>query len=53
MKTIVFLSDGTKHSAWESREEARHQIKVLFNYGYKGAYYEVIDHNYESGHYFI
>lgn len=53
MKTIVFLSDGTKHSAWDDKKQARYQISVLADYGYTGAYFQVIDHNYENGHYFI
>lgn len=53
MKYIVYLGDGTKHSAWHSKKEAKNQIRVLADYGYKGAYYEQIDHNYENGHYFV
>jgi len=53
MKAIVFLSDGTKHSAWDSVSEAKKQISVLANYGYRGAYFQRIDHNYENGHYFV
>lgn len=53
MKTIVFLSDGTMHSAWFSVKEANNQIRVLNDYGYKRCYYEKIDHNYENGHYFV
>lgn len=52
-KTIVFLGDGSKHSAWYSKSEAKKQIEVLADYGYIGAYYEYIDHNYENGHYFV
>ena len=53
MKTIVFYLDGEKHSAWNSAKEARNQISVLINHGYKGAWFEYIDHNYENGHYFV
>lgn len=59
MKTIVFLSDGTMHSAWHSVEEAKHQVEVLVGTGYKGRngkrgpYYLEIDHNYSNGHYFV
>ena len=42
MKTIVFI-DGEKHSAWYSAAEAKHQCKVLENYGYKGVYWEYLD----------
>lgn len=53
MKAIVFFQDGSKHSAWDSIAEAKHQIRVLMSYGYKGCYYEQIDHTYENGHYFV
>ena len=52
MKTIVFVN-GEKHSAWNSKREARHQIKVLINNGYKDVWFDIINHNYENGHYFI
>lgn len=52
MKTIVFVN-GEKHSAWFSKAEARKQIEVLENHGYKDCYFEVIDHNYENGQYFV
>lgn len=53
MKTIVYLSNGTKHSAWHSVAEAKKQISVLENYGYRGSYYKEINHNYENGYYFV
>jgi len=56
MKTIVFIEtrSGTqKHSAWDSTNEAKQQIKVLKDYGYKNSHYDVIDHNYSNGQYFV
>ena len=52
MKTIVYIN-GKKHSAWFSKSEALHQIKVLESYGYKNIDFDYIDHNYENGHYFV
>ena len=52
MKTIVFVN-GEKHSAWWSKKEARHQIKVLIEHGYKDVCFDIIDHNYDNGHYFV
>jgi len=53
---IVILENNEKHSAWDSKEEAENQVKVLKNYGYKnpyikfcGAYYKM----FSNGHYFI
>jgi len=52
MKTIVFL-DGQKHSAWWSVKEAEAQVSVLENYGYINVTFQIMDHNYEDGYYFI
>lgn len=32
---IVYLSDNTKHSAWNTKEEAIHQREVLKKWEYK------------------
>lgn len=51
---IVFLKDGSKHSAWRSKQEALHQRQVLIDHGYSGqCYIEQIDHTYENGQYFV
>jgi hypothetical protein len=52
MKTIVFVN-GEKHSAWHSKEEAKNQVRVLINHGYRDVTWDYIDHNYENGHYFV
>jgi hypothetical protein len=52
-KTIVYLADGTMHSAWHSMAAARKQVEVLKNNGYKGCYPKYFDHNYPDGHYFV
>jgi len=31
---IVILGDNTRHSAWDSKQEAIKQVKVLQDYGY-------------------
>jgi len=53
MKCIVFLKDGSKHSAWDNEYQANKQIKTLTDYGYKDSYFDFIDHNYENEHYFV
>lgn len=53
MKAIVYLKNGKKHSAWDSVAEAKKQIEVLKNHGYKGCYYDTVEHCYENGHYFV
>ena len=52
MKTIVFV-DNEKHSAWDDARQARKQVAVLINNGYRDVHFEYIDHNYENGHYFV
>lgn len=50
---IVRFNDGSKHSAWNTINEAKKQIEVLKNYGYKFCYAEYIECNYNNGHYFV
>lgn len=52
MKTIVYVN-GKKHSAWDDIKQAKNQMKVLLNYGYKKVRFECIDHNYSNGYYFV
>lgn len=49
---IVYLSDGTKHSAWRSKKEAIHQAEVID--GYRNTYIEYMEGLFlENGHYFV
>lgn len=50
---IVFLKDGTKHSAWNTKREAEKQITVLKNNGYKNCYFDAIETYYDNGYYFV
>jgi hypothetical protein len=51
---IIYLEDGTKHSAWRSNSEAVKQIEVLENHGYRDVWYDYIEGlNLENGHYFV
>lgn len=55
---IVYFIDhlskiAIKHSAWDTYEEAKKQLRTLQDHGYKTAYIEDIDHNYNNGHYFV
>lgn len=53
---IVILESNEKHSAWNSKEEAKNQIRVLKQYGYRQPYikhYEGLKGNYPNGYYFV
>lgn len=52
-KTLVYLKDGTLHSAWWSLWEAVRQVRVLQDNGYRDSYFEQIDHDYDNGQYFV
>jgi len=51
---IVYIGKH-KHSAWNSRHEAKHQIDVLASYGYKrkNIWLDDVDANYSNGQYFV
>lgn len=52
---VVYTEDGERHSAWDSTSEAKNQIRVLRDHGYKGCYYEYesVPEWVENGHYFV
>ena len=52
MKSIVYIGKS-KHSAWLNTADARNQVRVLKNNGYKDLSFDLVDHNYPDGHYFI
>ena len=51
---IVVLNDDTRHSAWRSRQEAKHQVKTLLECGYKRNRIELDETvSCENGHYYV
>lgn len=51
---IVYTENDAKHSAWEEKEDAKKQARVLKNNGYRGVSIEYDDTaNYDDGHYFV
>jgi len=53
---IVILESNEKHSAWNSRDEAMNQLRILKDYGYKRPhvkFYEGFKGQFENGYYFV
>ena len=51
---IVILKNGVRHSAWSSMVEAKNQVAVLKDYGYKHIRIEFDETVVcESGHYYV
>jgi len=53
---IVYIGNK-KHSIWNTRQEAMHQLNVCKEHGmtraWDNSHIEQIDANYENGHYFV
>ena len=49
----IVQTDGEKHSAWDSKQEAAHQKSVLIDHGYKNVTIDSEEGDYENGHYFV
>ena len=53
---VVILESNEKHSAWNTREEAMNQLRVLIEYGYRRPhvkYYDGLKGNFSNGYYFV
>lgn len=51
---IVYLADNTRHSAWITRGQARHQKHVLEEVGFKHVTFDFdFTTECENGHYYI
>jgi hypothetical protein len=53
MEKCIVICCGSKHSAWDTISEAKTQVSVLKDLGYRDAHLTKLDHNYENGHYFV
>lgn len=55
---VVYLPNNKKHSAWNTRSEAKHQVETLINNGYgtkwSKPFYEFDETvDCENGHYYV
>lgn len=50
---MIQLQDGTIHSAWKTKKEAKHQVEVLEDHGYRDCTIKYLDIQCANGQYFV